>query len=131
MKTLSVRQPWAYLICSGIKDVENRSWRTNYREKILIHSPAKFDNLTPMCFTENQNKACVSMYFNSLGKYKEVFFQLSAIIGSVEIIDCVQNHESIWAAAGCWHWILENPVLFDKPILNVPGKLGLWNYDYE
>jgi hypothetical protein len=23
MKVLTVKQPWAYLICSGIKDIEN------------------------------------------------------------------------------------------------------------
>jgi hypothetical protein len=28
---LSVRQPWAWAIVSGYKDVENRSWPTNYR----------------------------------------------------------------------------------------------------
>lgn len=27
MKTLSVKQPFAYLLCDGIKDIENRSWR--------------------------------------------------------------------------------------------------------
>jgi len=38
MKTLSVRQPWATLICSGIKTVENRTWKTDYRGKLLIHA---------------------------------------------------------------------------------------------
>jgi hypothetical protein len=28
---LSVRQPWAWLIVNGYKDVENRSWTTHYR----------------------------------------------------------------------------------------------------
>ena len=27
MKTISVQQPWASLICAGIKDVENRNWK--------------------------------------------------------------------------------------------------------
>jgi len=38
MKTLSVRQPYATLICAGIKDVENRSWSTEYRGTVLIHA---------------------------------------------------------------------------------------------
>lgn len=38
MKCLSVQQEWASFICSGIKDVENRSWRINNASgKILIH----------------------------------------------------------------------------------------------
>jgi hypothetical protein len=38
MKVLSVRQPFASLICAGIKTIENRSWKTDYRGTILIHA---------------------------------------------------------------------------------------------
>jgi len=38
MKTLSIRQPFASLICRGIKTIENRSWETSYRGKLLIHA---------------------------------------------------------------------------------------------
>jgi hypothetical protein len=38
MKVLSVRQPFASLICAGIKTVENRTWKTPYRGDILIHA---------------------------------------------------------------------------------------------
>ena len=38
MKTLSIRNPWAYLIAYGVKDVENRSWKTDYRGELLIHA---------------------------------------------------------------------------------------------
>jgi hypothetical protein len=41
MKVLTVRQPWASLIVSGIKDVENRSKATNYRGRIGIHAGQK------------------------------------------------------------------------------------------
>jgi hypothetical protein len=27
-----------------------------------------------------------------------------------------------------YNWMLSNPVLFDKPILNVKGKLSFWNH---
>lgn len=126
MKTLSVRQPWAYLICSGLKDVENRSWKTSTRGKVLIHAPKKHE-LGYSCLNGKQEAFCLE---NNLDPIRfEKAYHLSAIIGSVEIVDCVQNYESIWAEPGQLHWILKNPVLFDKPILNVPGKLGLWNYE--
>ena len=35
---LSVKQPYATLICAGIKTVENRTWKTDYRGKLLIHA---------------------------------------------------------------------------------------------
>lgn len=38
METLSVKQPWASLIVCGAKDVENRTWTTSYRGRLLIHS---------------------------------------------------------------------------------------------
>jgi activating signal cointegrator 1 len=38
MKALTIRQPWASLIAAGIKTVETRSRRTNYRGPIVIHA---------------------------------------------------------------------------------------------
>ncbi|MEW6548883.1 MAG: ASCH domain-containing protein [Spirochaetota bacterium] len=40
-KSPSVQNPWSYLICRGIKDVENRSWPTDYRRKLCIHSSGR------------------------------------------------------------------------------------------
>ena len=33
MKAISIRQPWAWLVVNGHKDVENRTWRTKHRER--------------------------------------------------------------------------------------------------
>jgi hypothetical protein len=41
MKTLSVRQPYAWLIVAGFKTIENRTWRTNYRGPLQIHASQK------------------------------------------------------------------------------------------
>ena len=38
MKALSIRQPWAWLIVNGHKDIENRSWPTRFRGPVLIHA---------------------------------------------------------------------------------------------
>ena len=35
MKAITIKQPWASLIVHGIKDIENRTWRTNYRGRVL------------------------------------------------------------------------------------------------
>ncbi len=35
---LSIRQPWAWLIVQGYKDVENRTWATGNRGPFLIHA---------------------------------------------------------------------------------------------
>ncbi len=38
MKTLSLLQPWATLVVMGVKQIETRSWRTDYRGPLLIHA---------------------------------------------------------------------------------------------
>jgi hypothetical protein len=44
MLALSVKQPWLFLIKSGAKTIETRTWKTDYRGDILLCaslSPAK------------------------------------------------------------------------------------------
>lgn len=120
---LTIKNPWAYLIIRGLKDVENRSWKTNYRGKLLIHtsqSPIKFNSFE--IFTPDQIKTIQTnnIDFNNLIN--------SAIIGEVELIDCIQNSNSIWAESGQWHWVMKNPIIYTSPILNVKGSLSIWKF---
>lgn len=122
MKAITIKQPWAYLICSGIKDIENRTWKTNHRGRVLIHAGS--GNKFKAELTDDQmNAAFGSCYQKAqIGGYN-----FGAIIGSVEIVDCVQNHPSIWAEKGLWNWVLTNPELFPEPI-PCKGKLSFWEY---
>lgn len=45
MKTISVRQPYATLICSGVKPIENRSWNTDFRGRVLIHASKNYGDV--------------------------------------------------------------------------------------
>lgn len=122
MKTLSIKQPWAWLIASGIKDVENRTWRTNYRGRIYVHASGRWDSQWLNIFPKNEFEN-IEMPDFLLKNYSQF-----AIIGEVDIIDCIKDSISVWAQEGCWHWLLKNPILYDTPILNVKGKLSLWEY---
>jgi len=123
MKVITIKQPHASLICEGIKDIENRSWSTKFRGRILIHAAAKqvkglaCEALTPLQYS----------HVFSADKLNYLTGAKGAIIGAVEIVDCVENHPSIWAIKGQYHWVLQFPQRFDEPI-PVKGKLGLWNY---
>ena len=81
-----------------------------------------------MWLTDEQMKLTLPKFVDEFPgkKLGEYMFPTSAIIGSVEIVDCIQNSDSIWAEPDCWHWILKDPVLFEKPILNVKGKLSFF-----
>ena len=43
MKLLTVRQPWAHLIASGKKVIENRRWQTPYRGLLAIQAGKTMD----------------------------------------------------------------------------------------
>ena len=149
MKVLSVKQPWAYLICCGIKDIENRTWKCPQKyigQRVWIHASSNRDSrlnsMSRSLFTENQWESVLGRKID--GIFEKMLIP-SAIIGSVEIVDCVINHTSIWAEKSTgvlignkfyhkngeepiYNWVLANPVLFDKPIIGVRGKLRFWEF---
>lgn len=127
-KAVTIKQPYADLICIGLKDIENRTWQTKFRGRVYIHASATYPkdhrNMAQL-FTSKQWQEIERLELEA--SMCASSFQLSAIIGHVDIADCVQDHSSIWALPNHYHWVLANPVLFDKPILNVKGKLSFWD----
>jgi hypothetical protein len=114
MRALSIRQPWAWLICAGFKDVENRTWPTNFRGRIYIHAGQRFDSDGFQWLRINRPKALPEVQFCALG----------AIIGEVDIVDCVRASASPWFE-GPYGFVLRNPVLYHEPI-PMRGRLGLF-----
>lgn len=143
-KVISVRHPWAYLICSGVKDIENRTWKLpeKYKgEMVLIHASTRIGRPTSDLLTGKQ----LSMIHCLPDKDKFSFFNgrqvEHAIIGAVKFSDCVIKHPSIWAGyidnmdrvmfgfKKIYNWVVSEAILFDKPILNVKGRLSFWDFD--
>ncbi|MBE8714488.1 ASCH domain-containing protein [Sphingobacterium hungaricum] len=125
MKALTLKQPFATLICLGIKDVENRSWQTAYRGKLLIHSSTKpYGNLKDSLLIEKYDH--IDFEYEKLDSIE---FINSAIVGEVELIDIVTDSTSPWAQQGKYHWLLKDPLLYEHPILNVKGHLNLWKFN--
>lgn len=124
MKALTIREPWASLIINGYKEYEFRSWKTNYRGKILIHAGLKVDDKILKKF-KNYNIEC----------------QKGVIIGEAQLVDCIlvdrkfkrklkkidpvvygkSNYDETYA------WKLENIKKYDE-VIYATGQLGLWNY---
>lgn len=130
MKCISVRQPWASLIVKGYKDVENRTWPTSYRGPLLIHAgianpkhgKAWWAIDRAIDALPHEAKAWAYLAWMALRCGQE---PLGAIIGQVELVDCVQGHGSKWAEPGAWHWVLGKAKAFDKPVI-YPGRQGLF-----
>ena len=128
MKALTVKQPWASFIVHGIQDIKNGKCETNYRGRVLIHAATdkKFMNIPPSYFmTDEQIDAYEKNRFDLPAQEWNLY---SVIIGSVEIVDCVKKHSSIWAMEVGYNWVLANPILFKEPIL-AKSKLTFWEYD--
>lgn len=129
MKVLSVKQPWAALLVNGIKDIENRTRRTTFRGRILIHaSSAKMSGSIADYLNQRQTMAMMDSQVD-VDNLRETL-KTGYIIGSIEIYDCVKGDDSVWAENNVWNWKVRNPVLFNKPI-RAKGKLGLWEFAEE
>jgi hypothetical protein len=121
MKAITIKQPWASLIVKGIKDIENRTWKTNFRGTILIHSAKKEADLKTYLTSEYQR--------HFVSQLKRPYIN-GCIIGSVDIVDCVKsldNQNSLWGGLYCYHWKLENAIEFPEPI-PAKGRLSFWEY---
>ena len=133
MKTLSIQQPWASMICAGIKDVENRTWKAAHVPgRILIHASSKkvtknFNETIPECW---ESQIANHQLFGNLPEYQDM--PTSAIIGYATVTEFAEETDSIWdGGTDIIKWKLEDAWLFDKPILNVKGKLNLFDYPLD
>lgn len=150
MKALSIKQPWAWLICKGFKDVENRTWRIGRNprhgpystrdvdnfsitlpERVYVHAgkTSEVETIGAGCLTERWilerlNEANKAAYLNA------TYFK-GGIIGEVDIIACV--HESTyenrsWWFEGPYGFVLANGILYATPI-PCRGQLGFFTPD--
>jgi hypothetical protein len=122
MKALSIKQPWAQLIIIGAKDVESRSQRTSFRGRFAVHVSLKRANYEdvdieaiPPDLREPAMRAWESNAF------------AGRVIGTVELVDCIRDSDSIWAIDDRWHWVLRDPRRYSKS-RPAKGKLGMWEW---
>ena len=125
MKALTIKEPWATLIVEGYKKYEFRTWKTNYRGKILIHAGKSIE--------KDQLKKFEPYHLN---------YANGEIIGEAYITECIKVDESfnkelikenelVYGNTGHianYAWKLENIKKYKEKI-PCNGKLGLWNYN--
>jgi len=126
MKTLSVRQPWASLLVSGLKDIENRTWPPNYKGRILIHAPSTKvpKNFADKTIFEVNNEIENEQMFGNFPEFEDL--ECSAIIGYVTVSGYSNDSTSVWSEPVEHQWHIEDAYIFDEPIRDVKGKLNLF-----
>ncbi|MEG2976036.1 MAG: ASCH domain-containing protein [Comamonas sp.] len=118
---LSIRQPWAWLIVNGHKDIENRDWPTNFRGRLLIHAGL---SLTRKYYDQVvQELDGMGLLPADLSTYDEL--HRGGFVGWTHVTDCVQEHHSKWKQEGNWGFVLRD----SSPIEFKPwkGKLNFFN----
>jgi hypothetical protein len=127
MRALSIRQPWAWLVVNGWKNVENRERRFAHRGPLLIHAAAW---MTPADY-----EACrifVDGICDDLAMPAMEDLPRGGIVGEVVVLDCVDHHPSPWFT-GPYGLVLDEacqcdlikwrgmPGLFEVPIEGLPN----------
>lgn len=117
MKALSIKQPWAWLIVNGYKDVENRTWASMFRGRIYIHAGKTFDEKGYKWIRET---------FPNMPLPSKEEFQFGGLIGTARLSDVVTESDSPWFEGnGLYGFVFEQPktVKF-RPY---PGELKLFS----
>lgn len=129
MKTITIKQPYASLIAAGIKKYEFRTWKSNYRGKLLIHAGKGIDK-------------------KAMEKFKNYNLEYPAgcIIAICDMVDCVKideetremllkENELVYGKAARdksfdgYGFRLENVKMIEE--IPVKGALSFWEYDYK
>lgn len=126
LKCLSIRQPWAWLILHGGKNIENRGWNTHHRGTFLIHAAKGFTS-------EQYDDALHfidSFVDDELGARvpRPCDLELGGIVGAA----CLSSVAQPGTDAGPWHtgecgFVLAKPTAL--PFRSYKGALGFFEVD--
>lgn len=126
MKAFTVYQPYAYAIVSGLKQYETRPQRTNIRGRVAVHAARGKPRFVTLAL--------------DMTLPETIMLHFGAVIGTVEIVDCVPVEEIIPTlterervlgdySPGRFAWVLRNPIMFEKPI-PARGQQGWWEWPF-
>lgn len=119
MRALSIRQPWAWLVVNGYKDIENRTWVTRFRGRVYVHAGQLA--MPPGSFPAQEE------YIRQAGIGIPDDLPRGAIVGEVALVDCVSFAASPWFC-GPYGWIVADPRRYEIPI-PCRGRLGFFRVD--
>jgi hypothetical protein len=129
MRALTVRQPWAWAIVHGGKDVENRVRPLGpYRGPVAIHASQR---IADSAAWTDRNVQAAMVQADSLPAWSTT---LGTVVGVVDLVDSHHRDEcltrpggwcSTWAMPDHHHLVMTNPRPLGRPF-QASGRLGLW-----
>ncbi len=118
MRALSIRQPWAWLVVNGFKDIENRTWSTSFRGRVYVHAGQR---MVLEDYPEQRE------HIRRAGIVIPSDLPRGAIIGEVTITDCTGWSDSPWFC-GPYGFALEDALAYSQPV-PYRGQLGFFSVD--
>lgn len=118
MRALTIRQPFAWAITAGFKDVENRSWapRIEPGELIAIHAA--------VAVPDADDVERVGKLIRGRATVPEQY-DCGAVVAVARVAKVVTSSRSAWFT-GPLGWVLQDVRPLPNPI-DCRGQLGLWN----
>ncbi|PIF38645.1 ASCH domain-containing protein [Delftia sp. 60] len=115
---LTIRQPWAWLIVHGHKDIENRECSTPFRSQLLVHSGltmtrAYYDEITKELGNASMLPAGGLLSYDDLPR--------GGLVGWTSIVDGVAHSASKLKQVGSFGFVL----LDRRPMPFVPWRCRL------
>jgi len=133
LKALTISQPYASLIASGEKWVENRVWGTHYRGPLAIHAGKGTQYLTRRELATYPS-GCIIAVAELVGCVRIDRLRLMAEVKpKVCMPGCKPGTEKYWSeilrhnyTEGPWCWVLSDIQQLRHPI-KCNGMQGLWD----
>ena len=129
MKVITIKQPFASLIASRIKEYEFRTWKTKYRGELLIHAGKGINR-------------------KAMKKFEQYHLEYPSgcIIAKTHLKDCIKINKKVREMLK-----QKNPLVYESVInstewdgygfqlehtekikpIPINGKLSFWDYDGE
>lgn len=131
-RCLSVRQPLAWAIITGAKDVENRDWPSKYKGRLHIHAglkkPEGAEVEEVIRRVAKDLRIPVAVAREDYQRHREHGF--GAIIGSVRMLGCATSWDSDWHDEEQYGFVLTDAQPLDTPI-PCKGRLRIFKYTPE
>lgn len=119
MRALSIRQPWAWLIVNGHKDIENRDWATQFRGPVLIHA----SKTASKKYVREVSDQVLQQFGIQVPELDAL--PRGGVVGQAVITDCVASHTSPWFIPGGHGFVLAQ--VQQLPLYPCKGALGFFH----
>ncbi len=157
IKAISILEPWAILVATGLKKIETRSRPSNYRGKLAIHASKRIPKWArELCFLEPFRSALDEINMQANYTLQLSNLPLGAMIATCWMKECcLIKNDGLYRlipyyrtgkpkyyaplpgdpersfgdfSPGRYAFILENAKLLPQPI-PARGIQGLWNWE--